>query len=125
MSEELLEALEIFKVNSQELELLKEQVSSIAQDILDIKIENRDNTELRTRVDQLSNDLDGLKEQIEVTNSLGGKVDIVSNDLSQVANELRINEGRLSEISQKYLDSKTQDLKIFLENPGDNLFKNG
>jgi|TARA_B110000483_G_C18068087_1_gene492957 hypothetical protein len=121
MSEELFEVLEVFKKNSQDLESLKEQLSNISQDILDIKIENRENVELRNKVDQLSNDLVCFKEQIEESNilNLDNKVNILSNDLTQVSNDLRMNDERLNEIFQKsmyvenYIETiKENDVKI-------------
>jgi len=156
MSEELLEVLEVFKKNSQDLESLKdtiskdnikneelrikvedilkynknkeesesfkedlqslkEQLSNISQDILDIKIENKENSKLINKVEQLSNDLVCLKEQIEESNilNLDNKVNILSNDLSQVSNELQMNDERLNEIFQKsmYVENYIETIK--------------
>ena len=53
MSEELLEALKLFKDNNQQLETIKEEIARLSQDILEIKLENNINKEVREKIDLL------------------------------------------------------------------------
>ena len=115
MSDELFEVLEVFKKNSQDLELLKDEFSKISQDILEIKIENRINHELRIKVEQLSTDYETIKEQVTENSSLDGKINIATSELNEIRGEFRINEERLNDISQKsmYIENYIETINYF------------
>ncbi len=113
MSDELFEVLEIFKQNSQELEALKEEVTRMSQDILEMKIENSVNSDLKNRFEQLADEVQVLREQSEDTLNIGGQINSISHEVTEAVNELKINEGRINDISEKsiYLEQYVENVK--------------
>ena len=77
MSEELLEALKLFKDNNQQLETIKEEIARLSQDILEIKLENNINKEVREKIDLLLSE----KENIPEMESLREDISKVSQDI--------------------------------------------
>ncbi len=113
MSDELFEVLEIFKKNSQELESLKEEVTRMSQDILEMKIENSVNSDLKNRFEQLADEVQVLREQSEETLNIGGQINSISHEVTEAVNELKINEGRINDISEKsiYLEQYVENIR--------------
>ena len=113
MSDELFEVLEIFKQNSQELEALKEEVTRMSQDILEMKIENSVNSDLKNRFEQLADEVQVLREQSEETLNIGGQINSISHEVTEAINELKINEGRINDISEKsiYLEQYVENVR--------------